>query len=78
MSLVDKYRDVERLLRNMMTGGFIMSQQRMFSMQFESAQQRYKMLLETQPSIIQRVPLSHIASFLGITPETLSRIRAMK
>jgi len=78
MMMVDKYRDVERLLRNMMTGGFIMSQQRMFSIQFESAQQRYKKLLEHHPNIIQRVPLAHIASFLGITQETLSRIRGMK
>ena len=78
MSLVDKYRDVERLLRNMMTGGFIMSQQRILSIQFESAQQRYEKLLAQQPNIIQRVPLSYIASFLGITSETLSRIRARK
>jgi hypothetical protein len=62
----------------MMTGGFIMSQQRIFSIQFESAQQRYEKLLAQQPNIIQRVPLSHIASFLGVTSETLSRIRAMK
>ncbi len=78
MTLVDKHRDVERLLRNMMTGGFIMSQQRIFSMQFESARQRYEKLLAQQPNIIQRVPLSYIASFLGITSETLSRIRSKK
>lgn len=78
MSLADKYHDVERLLRNMMTGGFIMSQQRMFSIQFETAQQRYENLLEKTPNIILRVPLSYIASFLGVTLETLSRIRSAR
>ncbi len=78
MSLADKHHDVERLLRNMMTGGFIMSQQRMFSTQFESAQQRYENLLKNTPDIILRVPLSYIASFLGVTLETLSRIRSAR
>jgi CRP-like cAMP-binding protein len=78
MSLANKYHDVERLLRNMMTGGFIMSQQRMFSIQFESAKQRYENLLKNTPDIIRRVPLSYIASFLGVTLETLSRIRSAR
>ena len=78
MSLADKYHDVERLLRNMMTGGFIMSQQRMFSIQFETAQQRYENLLKNAPNIILRVPVSYIASFLGVTLETLSRIRSAR
>lgn len=36
---------------------------------------RYLTLLETQPELFNRVPLHHIASFLGITPESFSRIR---
>jgi CRP-like cAMP-binding protein len=78
MRLADKYHDVERVLRNMMTGGFIMSQQRMFSTQFESAKQRYNNLLQQTPDIVLRVPLSYIASFLGIRLETLSRIRSSR
>jgi CRP-like cAMP-binding protein len=78
MNLADDLPDVGKLLRNMMTGGFIMSQQRMESMHFESARERYENLLRQSPEIIQRVPLSHIASFLGITMETLSRVRARK
>jgi hypothetical protein len=49
----------------------------MDSIQFESAQERYEKLMRTNPSIIQRVPLTYIASWLGITQETLSRIRAI-
>ena len=78
MRLADKFHDVERLLRKMVTLSLILSQQRMDSIQFESAQQRYENLLQTTPQIVQRVPLTYIASFLGITLETLSRIRSQK
>ena len=53
----------------------ILSQQRMESIQFETAKQRYTKLLEDQPEILNKVPLQFIATFLGITQETLSRIR---
>ena len=76
MRLADKLHDVERLLRKMVTGSLILSQIRMDSIQFESAQQRYERLLNSSPQIVQRVPLTYIASFLGITLETLSRIRS--
>ena len=78
MALADKYHDIERLLRKMVTRSLIMSQVRMDSIQFETAQQRYERLLKNSPNIIQRVALSYIASFLGITLETLSRIRSQK
>lgn len=76
MALADKHHDIERLLRKMVTSSLILSQERMDSIQFETAQQRYERLLRTHPKIVQRVPVSYIASFLGITPETLSRIRS--
>jgi CRP-like cAMP-binding protein len=78
MALADQYHDVERLLRKMVTGSLILSQVRMDSIQFETAQQRYERLLKNSPHIIQRVPVSYIASFLGVTLETLSRIRSAK
>jgi CRP/FNR family transcriptional regulator, anaerobic regulatory protein len=43
--------------------------------QITAAQDRYDYILANKPQIIQRVPLKYLASFLGITPETLSRIR---
>lgn len=45
------------------------------SLQHRSAAERYEALLHEQPDIVQRVPLSHIASFLGITQQRLSVIR---
>ena len=49
---------------------------RLYTIQFHTAKERYQMLLDTQPAFIQKIPLIYIASYLGITLETLSRIRA--
>jgi hypothetical protein len=76
--LAANYHEVETLFRKMMTASLILSQYRMDSIQFETAQQRYEGLVKNSPEIIKRVPLSYIASFLGVTLETLSRIRAGK
>ena len=46
------------------------------SLSFEPALEKYRNLLRDQPEIIQRVPVQHIASYLGVSRETLSRIRA--
>ncbi|HAD11533.1 MAG TPA: hypothetical protein DCF33_03745 [Saprospirales bacterium] len=75
MQLCDQYHEIEKLFRRMVTTSLVLSQIRMESIQFETAQQRYHRLLEQSPDILKRVPLSYIASFLGITQETLSRVR---
>ncbi|WP_294629752.1 Crp/Fnr family transcriptional regulator [uncultured Bacteroides sp.] len=54
----------------------IVSQKKADSWRFESARERYNRLLETHPEIIRRAPLAHIASYLLMTPETLSRVRS--
>ncbi|WP_317044435.1 hypothetical protein [Olleya sp. 1-3] len=54
----------------------IKSEKRLIALQFNTATQRYLALLKNYPSILQRVPLAHIASYLGITQVSLSRIRA--
>jgi CRP-like cAMP-binding protein len=41
----------------------------------DSAEVRYRRLLKERPSLIQRVPQHYIADYLGLTPETLSRVR---
>ncbi|WBM74909.1 Crp/Fnr family transcriptional regulator [Saprospira grandis] len=62
-----------RLLAIEMLGEMI---QRWHAMQFKSAKERYDFMLERYPDLFQRLRLGDIASFLGIRPETLSRIRA--
>ena len=46
------------------------------SLSFENALEKYCNLLKTQPDIINRVPVQDIASHIGVTRETMSRIRA--
>lgn len=54
----------------------IKTEERLISMQFKTAQQRYLDLISSTPDLLHRVPLCHIASYLGITQVSLSRIRA--
>lgn len=52
------------------------TEERLISRQFRTATERYKELLRNNSDLIQRVQLGHIASYLGITQVSLSRIRA--
>lgn len=51
---------------------------RIVSNELLSAKERYDVLLNTRPSLVQRVPLKHIASYLGMTQVSLSRVRKIK
>lgn len=51
---------------------------KLFALQFQTAEQRYKSMTDNYSNILLRVPLGHIASYLGITQQTLSVIRAQK
>ncbi len=78
LKLSDKYHDFERLTNRVATKTMLKLQARIVSMQFQSAEQKYQNILSAYPNITQRVPLTHIASYIGITLETLSRIRKLK
>ena len=55
---------------------YIRSEEKANSLRMLSARERYLELLDTKPNLMQRVSLGHIASYLGITQSTLSRIRS--
>ncbi|NLR78346.1 Crp/Fnr family transcriptional regulator [Chitinophaga eiseniae] len=74
--LYDTNHEIERFGRLLVSYGLVQMQQRFDDLHFATARERYQKLLEQYPTIIQRVPLGMVASYLGITPETLSRIRA--
>lgn len=57
---------------------FIRKTKRELSFLTQSAAERYKHLLHEQPEMIQEIPLKYLASYIGITPEALSRIRKRK
>lgn len=61
--------------RTVLVNGFVALKQRMLSTINETAETRYELLLKTRPEIFQKAPLKNIASYLGITDTSLSRIR---
>jgi CRP-like cAMP-binding protein len=76
--LCDKYHDFERFISKVVTETLLGLCGRLNGIQFNKAEDRYMHLLTIYPDITNRVPLTHIASYLGITLETLSRIRSAK
>lgn len=61
--------------RSILVKGFASLKMRMLSMITETAEERYANLLQTNPRLFEHVPLKYIASYLGITDTSLSRIR---
>lgn len=57
---------------------YTLSEQRLYSLRMQRSQERYDYLLQHHPELVLRVPMKNLASYLGITEETLSRIRSRK
>src|SRR5690242_2212686 len=74
--LLEKVPAFERYFRILIQNNLIATQRRLISKLTESAEEQYKKLMDAFPTCLQRVPQHMVASFLGITPETLSRIRS--
>lgn len=73
--LFDQVPKLERYFRILLQNNYIATQRRLVSSLSQTAEEKYRSLIKAQPDITQRVPQHMIASYLGITPETLSRIR---
>ncbi len=71
----NKSKNWERFGRLMAEESYKIVAQRMESLLFLDGEQRYRQLLETEPYLFERVPLYHIASYLGMERESLSRLR---
>jgi CRP-like cAMP-binding protein len=74
-TLMVRNQEMEMLYRKILEHVAISSQEHADSQRFENAAERYDRLLREKPEIILRAPMVHIASFLQMTPETLSRVR---
>ncbi|KPM46778.1 Crp/Fnr family transcriptional regulator [Jiulongibacter sediminis] len=74
--LFDRFHDIERLFRKIVERSYVDTVNRLESLQFNSAVERYNLLLQHSPEVVRKIPLKYIASFLGITQVSLSRIRA--
>lgn len=77
-SLMSRFHEVERLVRIAYEGYYIRLEERFVNAQFKTATERYQHLLQQTPHLLERVSLGYIASYLGISQETLSRIRSKR
>jgi CRP-like cAMP-binding protein len=73
--LLESIPSFERYFRILLQNSLIVTQRRLISSHSDTAEEKYQSLLQSCPTIPQRVPQHMMASYLGITPETLSRIR---
>jgi CRP/FNR family transcriptional regulator, anaerobic regulatory protein len=73
--LYQKYPEFNMIGRLITEKYYIGLEERILSMQYQTAKERYKKLLENNPQLLQRASLGHIASYIGVSQETLSRIR---
>lgn len=79
------YNDVQKIYRDFIEFNFVMrvltehyfflSEQRTVNLRKTSAEEKFQFFLDTHPKLMNRVPSKHIASYLGLTPETLSRLK---
>jgi CRP-like cAMP-binding protein len=74
--LVDRIPEVSSVYRNMLEQAYIMSQQRIYGFQGYSALERLKWLMAHHPKILTKLSNKVIASYLGVTQYTLSRLKS--
>ena len=73
--MIERIPKMERYFRLLMQNNMIALQRRIRVVQTSSAEEIYLKLMEVNPELLNRAPQQYIASYMGITPETLSRVR---
>ena len=73
--LYDSSNGFERLGRILAEKNYLLAMERINSLQYQSARDRYNIFMKIYPGLLNRIPHHYIASYLGVTPESLSRIR---
>ncbi len=74
-SLYKRFPKLETVSRKVMEKVFAEQQEIMSSYTTDTAEQRYLKLLKTRPDLFQKIPQYQLASYIGVKPESLSRIR---
>lgn len=74
--LREQFPAIEKIWTLSLEAYAIWLEERLHHLQFNSARERYELLLKKHPYIVRRIQLNYIASFLGISQETMSRIRS--
>lgn len=73
--LYKKYPNLETISRKLMNQVFVGQQTKMETYILDSPKERYLKLLQSNPELFQKIPQYQIASYVGVTPESLSRIK---
>lgn len=74
--LIAQFPEFDRIYREILELGFITSQKRIYGFQGFDALEKVKWTIENQPQILQRISNKMAASYLGISPSTLSRVKS--
>lgn len=74
-NLYNKYINWQKVGRRVMEEMFVETQNRIYALITQTAEMRYKKMMEQLPDVFLYVPLQYIASYLGITSQSLSRLR---
>ena len=74
-ALFKRFPRFETISRTIMEAAFADQKQALASYYTDSPEQRYLKLMESRPGLFQRIPQYHLASYIGVKPESLSRIR---
>jgi len=77
-SMYEQFPEFNYVGRKLTEKYYALSEERLYSIRMHRASERYEAIERSAPNLIQRVPSNMISSYLGITKETLSRIRAKK
>lgn len=73
--LYDRYPLLSHIGRVITENYFVRSEERLYLIRKQSAEERYSYFIDNYPTLVKKLPIKYIASYLGITSETLSRIR---
>lgn len=76
--LLDAIPEWEKFYRKYLEYAYVNNTNRLMSFITQDAGERYRLLLEEHPEIVQRLPNRIVASYLNISPETLSRLKSRK
>lgn len=74
--LSNRYSDINKLHQSILEYKLVVSQRKADSWRFESSHERYERFCREYPDAARRASIAHIASYLLMAPETLSRVRA--
>ena len=74
--LCNEFPDLNFMIRRLVEMFYVVLDQRTYFLHMKSAQERYEFYMTHSPDLFFRVPLGQVASFLGMTQETLSRLRS--